>query len=367
MLLLKFAIYLYSFMQEKKSIRIKFIGDVSFNDRYIELLESDQNPFEAVSGLLKDADLVVGNLECLAEGKVQNEAKIPRIHTSVKALNALTYLNLGLVSLATNHVYDNLEDGFEKSVEKLDELGIAHLGASLKSEEITKPFIFEKNGVKTGFLNYVHEDTNPKIPKEAKVHANIYDLPKILEAIQTLKTEVDKVVVLLHWGGKCDYGYFPHQEQVEHAKQMVDAGADAIIGHHTHTFQSHLVYKKAPIYFSLGNFCFDDIVMGKNVFKIRESGRKSGVVELEFLESATNHQVSPFRLDGLIPTPEANLKSEFDNWQERFNFIQNVPGGYLLYYYLLKRLEPVHFHAQQNNITIGGVAIQKVKRIFGLG
>ncbi len=354
-------------MQGKKSIRIKFIGDVSFNDRYIELLESDPNPFGAIYPLLQDTDLVVGNLECLAEGTAQNEAKVPRIHTSVKALNALKHLNIGLVSLATNHVYDNLEDGFEKSVQKLDELGISHLGASLQSKEVTKPFIFEKNETKIGFLNYVHEDTNPKIPKEAKVYANIYDLPKILEAIRNLKTEVDKVVVLLHWGGKCDYGYFPHQEQVNHAKQMVDAGAGAIIGHHTHTFQSNLIYKNAPIYFSLGNFCFDDIVMGKNVFKIRESGRKSGVVELEFSESTTNRQVFPFRLDVLIPTPDANLKTEFDKWQKRFNFIRNVPGGYSFYYYLLKRFEPVHFHAEQNNTTVAGVAIQKVKRIFGLG
>ncbi|HAP69906.1 MAG TPA: hypothetical protein DCR04_09320 [Flavobacteriales bacterium] len=354
-------------MQEKKSIRIRFIGDVSFNDRYIPLLESGDNPFQVVLPLLQNADLVVGNLECLAKGTAQNERKVPRIHTSVKALNALKHLNIGLVSLATNHVYDNLEEGYEKSVGILGQLGIAHLGASLKSEEVAKPFIFEKKETKIGFLNYVHEDTNPKIPKEAKVYANIYDLPKILEAIRTLKTEVDKVVVLLHWGGKCDYGYFPHQEQVNHAKQMVDAGASAIIGHHTHTFQSNLIYKNVPIYFSLGNFCFDDIVMDENVFPIRESGRKGGVVELEFAESVINHQVFPFRLDGLIPVPDTYLKSEFDKWQKRFNVIRHVPVGYSLYYYLLKRLEPVHFHAQQNNTTIVGVAVQKVKRIFGLG
>jgi 2',3'-cyclic-nucleotide 2'-phosphodiesterase (5'-nucleotidase family) len=354
-------------MLGKKSIRIKFIGDVSFNDRYIDLLEADQNPFEAISPLLQGADLVVGNLECLAEGIAQNERKVPRIRTSLKALNALKYLNLGLVSLATNHVYDNLEEGFENSVRKLDELGIAHLGASLKPDEATKPFVFEKNEAKIGFLNYVHEDTNPRIPKDTKVYVNMYDLPKILEAIRSLKIEVDKVVVLLHWGGKCDYGYFPHQEQVDHARQMVDAGADAIIGHHTHTFQSNLIYKNAPIYFSLGNFCFDDIVMDKNVFKIRESGRKSGVVELDFLESVTNQQVFPFRLNGLIPTPENNLKSGFDKWRKRFNLIRNVPGAFSVYYYLLKRWEPVHFHAQLNNTTIVGVAIQKVKRIFGLG
>ncbi len=353
-------------MASSNSVRIKFIGDVSFNDRYIPLLESGANPFSAVSSLLYDADLVVGNLECLAEGKAQNEAKIPRIHTSDKALDALKFLNLGLVSLATNHVYDNLEEGFQNTVRKLDELGIAHLGASLNENKAAKPFVYEKNGLKIGFLNYVHEDTNPKVPAGANVYPNIYHLPKILNDIRLLKAEVDRVVLLLHWGGKCDYGYFPHEEQIAHAKQMVDAGADAIIGHHTHTFQAHLIHRNAPIFFSLGNFCFDDIVMGKNVFRIRESGRKSGVLELTFSEKPElEHRVFPFRLKGLEVKPDDSLKAEFNVWQYRFSWVRNLTGAYAVYYYMLKRWEPVHFHAQQNNTTMIGVAFGKVKRIFG--
>lgn len=352
-------------MAARKPIRIRFVGDISFNNRYIDSLESGAEPFKQISPILEDADLVVGNLECLAEGTAQNEKKVPRIHTTVKALDALKDLDLGLVSLATNHVYDNLEEGFQNTTQKLDELGIAHLGASLDAEEAARPFVFEKNGLKIGFLNYVHEDTNPKMPADAKVHPNMYHLPKILEDIRLLKCKVDKVdkvVLLLHWGGKCDYGYFPHEEQIDHAKQMIDAGADAVIGHHTHTFQSRLVYKDAPIYFSLGNFCFDDIVNGKSVWPIRESGRKSGVVELVFSAEKTEHRVFPFRLDGLEVKPDDSLKSEFAKWQRRFNLIRNLPGGYSLYYYFLKRWEPVHFHAQQNNTTLVGVAVQKVKR-----
>ncbi|MGB0918204.1 MAG: CapA family protein [Flavobacteriales bacterium] len=352
-------------MQDRKPLRIRFVGDVSFNDRYIDLLESGENPFSEVSELLSDADLTVGNLECLAAGSVQNEKKVPRIHTSLKALSALKFLNLGLVSLATNHVYDNLKEGFESSTKKLDELEIDYLGASTHKPEASLPYVFEKDGWKIGFLNYVHEDTNPKLPDGADVYPNMFWMQKIVEDIMRLKEEVDKVVVLLHWGGKCDYGYFPHQEQIGQAKQMVDAGADAIIGHHTHTFQSSMVYKDAPIYFSLGNFCFDDIVNGKSVWPIRKSGRKGGVVELELSDEKTEHQVYPFRLDGLEVKPDYSLKTEFAKWQNRFSLIRNLPGGYSLYYYLLKRWEPANFHAEQNDTTITGVAVQKVKRIFG--
>ena len=354
-------------MASKQPVRIKFIGDVSFNDRYIPLLESGKNPFSAISPLLNDADLVVGNLECLAEGTAQNEAKIPRIHTSVKALDALKDLNLGLVSLATNHVYDNLEEGFRNTTNKLDQLGVEYLGASLIKELASMPYVFEKNGWKIGFLNYVHDDTNPKIPEGAGVYASRYWMHQIIEDIHRLKSEVDKVVVLLHWGGKCDYGYLPHQEQIVHAKQMVNAGASAIIGHHTHTFQASLNYRNAPIYFSLGNFCFDDIVIGKSTFRIRGSGRKSGVLELIFTEEEVSDSVSTFRINGLNAEPDSNLKGEFGKWNRRFWFVRNVPGFYAFYYYLLKRWEPVHFHAELNNTTMAGVAFSKVKRIFGLG
>ncbi len=354
-------------MASRQPIRIKFIGDVSFNNDYIQLLESGEKPFDAMRSILSDADLVVGNLECLAEGTAQNEAKFPRIHTSVKALEALKDLNLGLVSLATNHVCDNLEEGFRNTVNKLDELEIDYLGASCMKEMASMPFVFEKVGWKIGFLNYVHDDTNPNIPKESGVFASSYWMHQILEDISRLKDEVDKVVVLLHWGGKCDYGYLPHKEQVQHAKQMIDAGASAIIGHHTHTFQSSFKYKNAPVYFSLGNFCFDDIVMGKQIFRIRESGRKGGVVELQFSDSGISSQVFPFRLNGLKVEPDSSLKSQFLTLNCRFWWVRTLPGLYTFYYYILKRWEPVHFHAQLNNTTIMGVAISKVKRIFGLG
>lgn len=352
-------------MHTRKPIRIRFVGDISFNDRYIEELENGGNPFVAIQPVLEDSDLSVGNLECLAKGSAQNENKVPRIHTSVKALDALKKLNLRLVSLATNHVYDNLKEGFELSINKLDELGIDYLGASLEGSKAAEPYIFEAKGWKIGFLNYVHEDTNPKLPKDADVYPSLYNVEKIVSAITELNAKVDKVVLLLHWGGKCDYGYLPHQEQVEHAKRFVDAGAAAIVGHHTHTFQAHLEYRNSPIYFSLGNFCFDEIRNGDNLWPIRESGRKSSVLELKFDEDSVEHTVFPFRLDGLQLKPAPNLANHFKKWQRRFWLVRNLPRGYSFYYYLLKRWEPVHFHAQLHNTSMLGVAIQKVKRIFG--
>ena len=78
-------------MAARKPIRIRFVGDISFNNRYIDLLESGQEPFEAdFAPVLKDADLDRrATWNALAEGSAENEKKVPRIKTSVKAFDAL--------------------------------------------------------------------------------------------------------------------------------------------------------------------------------------------------------------------------------------------------------------------------------------
>jgi hypothetical protein len=353
-------------MAARTPIQIKFIGDISFNDAYIDALSKDSFVFDEISPELENADLVVGNLECMALGSAQNLKKIPRIGTDVAALNHLKDLNLGLVSLATNHFYDNLEEGFDLTMNRLQRLQIDYLGAGYSHEEAGRPYVWESKGWKIGFVNYVHPDTNPKVLESAKIYANTFKMSSILESIRNLNAEVDKVVVLLHWGGKCDYGYFPHQEQIVQAKAMVDAGADVLIGHHTHTFQSTLTYKGKPIYFSLGNFCFADIHSDGNVYVVRNSGRKSGVVNITFSDQEdVEHNVIPIWLDGLKPKPTS--KPMFDRWNVLFNLVRFVPFGYSFYYYLLRRVEPVNYHAQLNGISMTQVFINKIKRIIKLG
>ena len=354
-------------MKERKPIRIKFIGDVSFNDRYISLLESDVNPFEAVLPLLQDADLVVGNLECGAKGTGENLKKRPRIGTTEKALDFLSKLNLGLVTLANNHVYDNLEEGFGRTVNKLQQLGIAHIGATRDKKAQFAPHILEKDGWRIGFLNYVHPDTHPHIPSEAQVYVNHFDEERIIEEVQKLKRDVNRVVLLLHWGGKTDYGYFPHNEQVGQAKRMIQAGADAIVGCHTHSFQTHDQFEGKPVFYSLGNFCFGDIHCDDGgFFAVRESGKKGAVLSLTFTEKNVQTEVEPFYNDALFLKPKPSLKSEFSRWQWAFRFVKVMPFGFSFYYWALNRIEPIFYYSQLHNVSISSIALSKLKRLASL-
>ncbi len=264
-------------------IKLSFIGDIALNDDYIELYKQGINPFSDVEFLLSQSDYVIGNLECIAMGNQgENVLKAPRLRTTVDTLNFLKKINVNIVSLAHNHVYDHLEDGFCKTVNFLDECSIQHFGCTLEGE-IYKPIFIKKNGIKIGLLNYIFPDTNPKIPKNANIKLNLFDWDQAKTDIERLKKETNHVVLLLHWGGDVEGSMFPQKNQSTIAKKIIDLGADLIIGHHSHTLQPYEIYKNKYIFYSIGNFCFSDVIInGKRVQLDKKRTDPSVILDIKF-------------------------------------------------------------------------------------
>ena len=143
--------------------------------------------------------------------------------------------------------------------------------------------IYIKNGIKIAILNYVTKDTNPNLPKDAKVNPNWFYLKKVEEDISKLKNKMDYIIVYPHWGGKIQGAKLPDWELIPIAHKIIDAGADLIIDHHSHTLHPYEIYKGKYIFYSLGNFCFSDIqINGKiNEFNKKRSSQ-SIIVNIEF-------------------------------------------------------------------------------------
>ncbi|MBP9151278.1 MAG: CapA family protein [Flavobacteriales bacterium] len=352
---------------KRNSVTLTFLGDIAFNDRFQELLEAGVDPFAEVKPLLEKADGVVGNLEVVAFGSAQNMLKRPRIGTSLKALDELRNLHLKLVSLATNHFYDNLEEGFLTTVNKLNELGIQHVGSNLDSKKAKEPAILEIKGWQFGFVNFVHADTHPSLPDDASVHTNFFELEEVVSQVKSLKPKVDRVIALLHWGGKTDYGYLPHKEQLAQAQRIIEAGADAIVGCHTHTFQTHEIINGKPVYYGLGNFCFSDIHCDGGVYTVRESGKKGGLLNLTFFDDGrVEHWVHPIYNQDHKILLKPELAREFKWWQRYFNITKVLPFGFALYYWGLRRIEPIYYYSQLSNVSIPQIAINKLKKLVKL-
>jgi poly-gamma-glutamate synthesis protein (capsule biosynthesis protein) len=202
---------------------------------------------------------MVGNLECFLQSMHgENTLKIPRLKTTVETLNYLKDLHLNLVSLANNHAYDNLEDGFKKTINTLDKLNISYLGAGLSTIAAQKPFFSTIKGLRFCFLNYLDLCFKHTVPEFAKVYLNWLRLEKVKHDIQGVRQRADFVILLLHWGGDVEGLNYPSLNQPYITNKLVQFGADLIIGHHTHTFQPYEVIQGNHVLYSLGNFCFSD-------------------------------------------------------------------------------------------------------------
>lgn len=307
-------------------VKISFIGDIGLNDDYIDLQKSQTDPFRYISPFLSDSDLVVGNLECVLKGdQGENYLKRPRIYTNVETLQYVNRIGLGLATMATNHVYDHLENGFQNTVDFLGKNQISHIGAGLDKNSARQPYIFKSNNISICILNYITPDTNPSMPREAKIFLNNFHLKNCLNDLMQYK-DCDYRVVIMHWGGRFEGGLYPDFYQLDLAKKIIDYGADLIIGHHSHTLQPYEKYKRKYIFYSIGNFCFSDIKFEGKIRKmssIREM--ESIIVSVNFEKNKYSVKMIPFRNENLILKYRKRIKLKIIFRKGCFMFLKFKP------------------------------------------
>ena len=205
--------------------------------------------------LLREADIAFANLEA----PLVEDSDYAATHTFAGCKEFARFLaNIGVnvVSVANNHILEQREEGFFKTLEYLEDSWIYWVGKQVKGVSNIK--ILQKKGVRVGFaaFNAIHDIVNPGLV--ADFHQRF-----VLDCIGRMKAAaVDICVVSLHWGR--EYVNVPSPSQVRLARGFIDAGADIIVGHHPHVVQPVEAYKGGLIFYSLGNFIFD-ILWSRNV------------------------------------------------------------------------------------------------------
>jgi len=215
--------------------------------------------------IFNNADIRVGTLET-AIGNEPNffEEKMSRkadvIYAQDEDLRKLQELNINIVSLANNHFTDLGFDGAFHTIELLDQMGIKHCGAGKNLSEAGKPVVIEFKGQTYAFLAFCdwREETVGWCPYATENTAGVnpmYD-EYVVEEIKKNKKLYDYVIIIPHWG--IEYLVAPTRHVYGLAQKMIKAGADLILGGHTHCIQPVWYYKKTPVVFSMGNFLFPD-------------------------------------------------------------------------------------------------------------
>lgn len=230
-------------IKELNGKTILFIGDIML-DRGVEYLinkNSAYYPFEKINQALKGIDIVVGNLEgpIVKDPPYFSDDSL-KFAFSSEVINGLVFSNFNLLSLANNHTFDMNEDGFEETKEILQEAGINFVGHPVYCD---KEFLYQDN-------NLIFLAFNKTFPFNCSDDETV----KVIE--ETKKSNPDKfLIVIIHWGE--EYQYTPSILQKQLAHRIIEAGANLIIGSHSHIVQGIEEYKGKLIFYSLGNFIFD--------------------------------------------------------------------------------------------------------------
>lgn len=179
-------------------------------------------------------------------------------------LDKLVDLNINVVTIASNHVFDLGLEGLKNTIEQLKKRNILYCGAGINIMEASRPAIINIKGKSIAIIGCARFfEASPNYATEKDPGYNLIEIDRICTDIKNAKLNNDFVFVMPHWGKEGPY--YPENETKEIALKMVEAGADGILGGHTHCVQPVIFEtqqnRKVPIFFSLGHFLFPDRIV----------------------------------------------------------------------------------------------------------
>ncbi|MEE0686004.1 MAG: CapA family protein [Lachnospiraceae bacterium] len=189
----------------------------------------------------------------------------------------LKEMGVDLALLANNHVYDYGKDAMLDTLDTLTNADIKYFGAGANLEEAMKPVYVELGGKKVAFVAASRAEKNKMTPQATEEEPGIlrcYDPTLFIEVIKEARANADFVVACVHWG--TERSTVLEDAQLETARQYIDAGADMIIGSHSHCLQGMEYYNGKPIVYSLGNYWFDEYYEDTMLVNVRIYGDING-------------------------------------------------------------------------------------------
>jgi poly-gamma-glutamate synthesis protein (capsule biosynthesis protein) len=228
---------------------ILFVGDLMFDRNIRQAAQKNGNEFifEKIASFLAENDLVVANLEGpITENKSISLGSAPGSNNNFiftfdpSLAETLFKKNIKIVNLGNNHILNFEQKGLAATKKYLTDENIEYFGEPGGQKSLLK----EIEGVKTALVSFNQFVDNIDSEKTA-----------VVEEIKKAKARSDITVLLAHWG--TEYAPAPNETIKNLAHQFIDAGADLVVGAHPHIIQPVEDYKGKKIYYSLGNFVFD--------------------------------------------------------------------------------------------------------------
>ena len=188
--------------------------------------------FKNAREVLSQDDMTLANFEGTLTTSTSHKVKDYAFAGDPSYVEMLTYGSIEAVNLSNNHTDDYFETGINDTRDTLD-------GAGIVWSDETHYSVYEVKGIKIGMAG-------TRFPTNQQAMYN---------AIDELRAEGCQIVIIsCHWGIEKDYQ--PRQNQVDLAHNLIDYGADLVVGTHPHRLQPIENYNGHYIFYCLSNFCF---------------------------------------------------------------------------------------------------------------
>jgi len=240
------------------TVSLLFVGDI-MPSRWVDKQmqrEGYDFPFAETTQMTQHVDLAFANLESpITDGRTIRAGEMV-FRTDPEFVPSLARAGFDVVSLANNHTPNFGQKGLQDTFTHLQSNGIRTIGAGTTTNAYA-PLYENVSGLRVAFV--AQNDTLP-IPAsycagDTRLGTACFNIERLKQAISEAKTNADFVVFSMHGG--IEYASSSNASQETYARTAIDAGADIVIGHHPHTIQNRELYNGKWIYYSLGNYIFD--------------------------------------------------------------------------------------------------------------
>lgn len=274
--------------------------------------------FGRIRPIIKDADYSIVNFECSVASFDDKpiEKQGPNLKCSPKGVEALQWSGFKCVTLANNHFLDYGPSSVRKTLEVLDSYGIDYVGGGMSIQDASAILYKEINGRKLAIINCCEHEFS--IASDYGAGSNPLDPIKQYYAIIDAKKKADYVLVIVHGGH--EHFQLPSIRMLDTYRFFVDAGADAVVNHHQHCFSGYEIWHEKPIFFGLGNFCFDNDYNRKGLWT------EGYCVEIDFTDKKPAFVLYPYNQCAQKPTIELLESHAFKNRIDELNDIINDPA-----------------------------------------
>lgn len=235
------------------------VGDIMISRgvaRSIDRANDPLAPFRRMDPIFRSTDFNFGNLESPVGPNERIVGKGLVFNARRRDMASLREYNFRVLNIANNHALDQGLTGLKNTREVLAENGLTPLGAGNDLTDAWRPKTIEVRGIKIGFVGASYSSINDNGALRNDHVARIEDTERLREAIGELKQlGTHFIVATMHAG--TEYVRNPNPSQTAFARAAIDFGADVVIGAHPHWIQTIERYRGKLIFYSLGNFVFD--------------------------------------------------------------------------------------------------------------